>query len=109
MIIRNSRVPQWLSIVIDVYAIALWPFIFIRDEGDVTTVNHEKIHLRQQVELLIIGFYFLYAFYWLRSYLKQGDKARAYYDIPFEKEAYMFDGFPEYPEKRRRFNWWHLR
>ena len=105
MIIRNSRVPKWLSIVIDVYAIALWPFIFIRDEGDVTTVNHEKIHLRQQVELLIIGFYLLYGFYWLRSYLKQGDKAQAYYDIPFEKEAYAYDNDLKYLEKRKNYAW----
>ena len=105
MIIRNSKVPRWLSIVIDVYAITLWPFVFISDEGDVTTVNHEKIHLRQQVELLIIGFYLLYAFYWLRSYLKQGDKDQAYYDIPFEKEAYAFESDLNYLQKRHPCAW----
>ena len=52
MIIKNSKIPKWASIVIDVYAITLWPFVFIRDHGDEVTINHEKIHLRQQVELL---------------------------------------------------------
>ena len=29
MIIKNSKIPKWASIVIDVYAITLWPFVFI--------------------------------------------------------------------------------
>ena len=105
MIIRNSRVPQWLSIVIDAYAITLWPFIFIRDEGDPGTINHEKIHLRQQVELLIVGFYLLYAYYWLKGYLKHGDRVRAYYEIPFEKEAHTLDSDLNYLEKRQHYAW----
>ena len=105
MIIKNSRVPKWLSIVIDAYAITLWPFVFIRDEGDVQTINHEKIHLRQQLELLIVCFYLLYVFYWFRSYIKHGDKAKAYREIPFEKEAYAFDGDLTYLEKRKPYAW----
>jgi len=69
MIIKNSRIPKLASIVIDVYAITLWPFVFIRDHGDEVTINHEKIHLRQQVELLILGFYLLYGFFWLKRYI----------------------------------------
>ena len=105
MIIKNSKVPKWLSIVIDVYAIALWPFIFISDEGDDVTINHEKIHLRQQVELLIVGFYLLYALFWIKNLLKSGDKDKAYYDIPFEKEAYTMDNDLEYLRKRQHFAW----
>ena len=85
MVITNSKVPQYLSLVVNAYAIALWPFIFIRDEGNEVTINHEKIHLRQQAELLVIGFYILYGFYWLKSFVKYRDKVRAYYDIPFEQ------------------------
>jgi hypothetical protein len=37
--------------------IALFPFIFIRkpeDRENNILINHEKIHLRQQIELLVI-------------------------------------------------------
>ena len=106
MIIRNSRVPQLMSIVIDVYAITIWPFIFIRDEGDEKVITHEKIHLRQQVELGIVGFYILYAAFWLYYMYKLGDKRAAYYAIPFEREAYAGDFAGErYLEKRHNYEW----
>ena len=105
MIIKNSKVPKWASIVIDVYAIALWPFVFIRDEGNEVTINHEKIHLRQQVELLVVGFYILYGFYWLKSFVKSRDKDQAYYDIPFEKEAYTMQKDMTYLDNRSRYAW----
>ena len=109
MIIKNSKVPKWASIVIDVYAIALWPFVFIRDEGNEVTINHEKIHLRQQVELLVVGFYILYGFYWLKSFVKNRDKAQAYYDIPFEKEAYTMQKDMTYLDSRPRYSWLNFR
>ena len=105
MIIKNSKVPKWASIVIDVYAIALWPFVFIKDEGNEVTINHEKIHLRQQVELLVVGFYILYGFYWLKSFVKNRDKDQAYYDIPFEKEAYAMQKDMTYLDNRSRYAW----
>lgn len=105
MVITNSKVPQYLSLVVNAYAIALWPFIFIRDEGNEVTINHEKIHLRQQAELLVIGFYILYGFYWLKSFVKYRDKVRAYYDIPFEKEAYAAQNDMDYLAKRKFLAW----
>ena len=105
MVIKNSKIPQYLSLVINAYAIALWPFIFIRDEGNEVTINHEKIHLRQQVELLIVGFYLLYGLFWLKNLIKYGDKTRAYYDIPFEKEAYARQHNIDYLSERRLFAW----
>ena len=105
MIIKNSKIPKLLSIVIDVYAIALWPFVFIRDEGDDITINHEKIHLAQQRELLLIGFYVLYGGFWLYNLIKTRNKSDAYYKIPFEKEAYIRSNELNYLEKRKSFAW----
>ncbi len=106
MIIRNSRVPKMLSLVIDAYAVAIWPFIFIRDEGSERVIAHEKIHLRQQVELGIIGFYILYAAFWLFYMYKLRDKSAAYYAIPFEREAYAGDFSGEqYLKKRHNYEW----
>ncbi len=105
MIIKNSKVPKLMSIIIDVYAIALWPFVFIRDEGDEFTINHEKIHLAQQKELLLVGFYLLYGIFWLYNLIKTGNKNNAYYMIPFEKEAYIRSHELDYLEKRENFAW----
>ena len=46
------------------YGIALYPFILLRKEYRITRqiLRHEKIHLAQQLELLIIPFYLIYIF-----------------------------------------------
>ena len=54
----------------------------------ITTYNHEKIHLVQQRELWVVGFYLLYVWYWLKAKSKGLTGSEAYYAIPFEKEAY---------------------
>ena len=56
IVIKNSRIPKLLSWVINIRAITLFPFIIIKDEGDEKLINHESIHIKQQLELLVIGF-----------------------------------------------------
>ena len=56
VIVKNSKIPNLLSWVIDVYAITLWPFVFIRDDGNERTINHETIHIKQYNELFVVGF-----------------------------------------------------
>jgi hypothetical protein len=62
-------------------AIAIFPFIFIRKErrDDQKLINHERIHIRQQIELLFVGFILIY-------YIEMLFKG--YRNISFEKEAY---------------------
>ena len=60
IIIRNSIIPKLLSWIIDIRAITLFPFIFIKDNGDERLINHELIHIAQQKETLVLGFYILY-------------------------------------------------
>ena len=107
IIIENSRIPKFLSIFIDIWAITLCPFIICRGKMDEVTLNHEKIHIRQQAELLIVGFYVLYAYYWLKARLwyKLGNHA-AYMAIPFEGEAYALEEDMEYLQNRKWFAWW---
>ncbi len=40
-------------------AMAVWPFVFVRRDKDVTArdIRHEKIHCAQQLELLEVGFF----------------------------------------------------
>ena len=70
-----------------------------------TTKTHEIIHLHQQRELWLIGFYFLYVFYWVRGIARGKNSHDAYMDIPFEKEAYANEGNKIYPMLRERNAW----
>ena len=76
---------------------------------DEVTLNHEKIHLAQQKELWIIGFYLLYVYYWLRGKWKGEQSLIAYLNIPFEVEAYSNEAKPFYLIERKRHAWWRYR
>ena len=56
IIIKNSRLPKMLSWFMEVGGITLFPFIFIRGEGDERLIRHETIHIKQYAETLVIGF-----------------------------------------------------
>ena len=104
IIIQNSNIPKYLSIFINIYAITLYPFIICREEMDEVTLNHEKIHLAQQKELWIIGFYLLYVYYWLRGKWKGEQPLIAYLNIPFEIEAYTNESKKYYLLARKKYN-----
>lgn len=105
IIIQNSNIPKYLSIFISIYAITLFPFIISRDEMDEITIRHECIHIEQQRELLVIFFYVLYVWYWLRGKMSGMTNDEAYMNIPFEQEAYrkMYD--ENYLETREKHAW----
>lgn len=88
-------------------AIALYPFIFIRDKSLITPtrINHEKIHLRQQLELLVIPFYLLYLADYLFHLIRLKNKRQAYYAIRFEREAYENQHNLDYLASRKFFAW----
>lgn len=105
IVLQNSKIPVYLSIFIEIGAITLFPFIISRNEMSDTTLNHEKIHIEQQKELLVVFFYILYVAYWLKGKMSGMTNDEAYMNIPFEKEAYrkMYD--IEYLKKRERYAW----
>ena len=73
-------------------AITIFPFIFLIDrklKKDKVLLNHERIHIRQQLELLIIPFYIWYLIEFLIKLLKYKSRNIAYLNISFEKEAYQ--------------------
>lgn len=89
-----------------VRAITLAPFgIYFRDKRTVRskrTMNHEKIHWKQQLELLIIFFYVLYFLEWI---FKIFFTSNAYRNLSFEREAYKFDDDFEYLKNRKHYAW----
>ena len=103
---ENSKIPAMLSWFISIGAITLYPYIISRGEMDETTLNHEMIHIYQQKELAVIGFYVLDAGYWLKNKIfNKMDSSQAYYNIPFEREAYMNESNPEYLDTRKKMAW----
>ena len=87
--------------------LSLWPFIILKNSSlkkDATLLNHERIHLRQQQELLIIPFYFLYLLEGLIRFLIYFDAYKAYQNISFEREAYDNETNFYYLQERRPYN-----
>ena len=104
-VIISPRICKALSVFINVGAITLFPFIVSKEKMSDVTLNHEKIHIKQQAELLVIGFYALYVWYWCIALAKGLRGSEAYHAIPFELEAYAEQDNEDYLTKRKRFAW----
>ena len=89
MIIKVKKLP-W-----NIKAITIFPFIFTESKDNIT-LNHEKIHMKQQLEMLVI---FFYLWYFIEGAL------RDYRKISFEKEAYNNEENFDYLKKRKLFSW----
>lgn len=83
--------------------LTFYPFVFLADKDDKLNevfINHEKIHIRQQLELLIVPFYLWYFIEYLIRLLQFRNRKKAYYSISFEKEAYANEKDLEYLKSR---------
>ncbi|MDO5104979.1 hypothetical protein [Capnocytophaga sp.] len=100
IIINRHIVPRGYS------GITLFPFIFAKNKAlakNPVFINHEKIHLQQQKELLVIFFYFWYAIDFLVKLFIHKNWNTAYQNIIFEREAYNNDHNLNYLKTRKRF------
>ena len=83
--------------------VTLWPFIVMRTpelKEDIVFINHEKIHIRQQAEMLVLPFFIWYAVDYLIRLVQYRDNYVAYLNISFEREAYARECELRYLEKR---------
>ncbi len=81
----------------------LWPFIILRNgnlKNDLILMNHERIHLRQQVELLVIPFFVCYGIEFLIRLAQYKSRYKAYKNISFEREAYANETDLQYLKNR---------
>jgi len=111
IIVENSKIPVFLSkfAPIEIFALSFGIFIFCRDKLPDRTWRHEMIHYRQQKELLFVGQWYLYAYYYLKNLLRYKNGKQAYRENPFEREAYANDLNPLYLIKRKKFSWRNYR
>lgn len=87
--------------------ITLWPFIFIKNKElkrNSELLNHERIHLRQQLELFILPFYLWYITEYVLRCIKYRNLKKAYVNICFEREAYANEEDELYLKKRKFWN-----
>lgn len=85
------------------HAMALYPFIILKTntlKTDSVLINHERIHLRQQLELLVFPFYVFYALEFLCRLIQYKQWHEAYRAISFEREAYAKENSNEYLKQR---------
>lgn len=83
--------------------ITIFPFVILRDvknKMNLRLINHEKIHIRQQLELLIFPFFVWYFIEYLYRLYQFKDKNKAYRNIVFEREAYENEKDLNYIHKR---------
>lgn len=83
--------------------LTFFPFIILRnrsDKSNLILINHEKIHIRQQLELLILPFYILYFSDFLIKMIQYKDMNKAYRNIIFEREAYTKEKDLDYLKSR---------
>lgn len=91
-----------------VEGITLFPFVLAKRKQLVNNpvfINHERIHLHQQAELLVIPFYLLYLLFYLFNLIKYRNHRKAYRNIPFEREAYAKEEDLTYLHIRKWFGW----
>lgn len=83
--------------------LTVFPFIFLKDKAtkeNQIVIFHERIHLRQQLEMLWILFFLWYVIEFLIRWIKYKDAHRAYLNICFEREAYSNESNFDYLKKR---------
>jgi hypothetical protein len=72
--------------------LTLYPFVLLKyksDKENVVLLHHERIHIRQQIELLVIPFFVWYIMEFFVRLIQYKDRNLAYRNISFEREAYQ--------------------
>ena len=103
VVIVSPLFTKLMSVFIDVYAITVFPLIISKEKMDDVTLNHEKIHIEQQKELLVVFFYLLYAYYFIENYYFFRDTHMAYMMIPFEREIYVTMLITHLEEEKKKY------
>lgn len=88
-------------------AIAIWPFIILKNKDlkdDDVLINHEKIHLQQQKEMLWLLFFLWYLIEFLVKLIKYRKPMLSYRNLSFEREAYANENHKNFLNKRSFWN-----
>ena len=101
VIVAKYLIPKGYS------GMAVFPFILLKEKSYVsnnTMLQHEKIHLKQQIELLLVPFFVWYVAEFMIRLVQYKNKHLAYRNISFEREAYANESKKDFLKKRRFWN-----
>ncbi|WP_310559813.1 hypothetical protein [Flavobacterium sp.] len=87
--------------------LTLFPFVFVKyrlDKENSVFMNHERIHLRQQLEMLFFPFFIWYFMEFLLRWMHYKKFDVAYRNISFEREAYAKEKDLHYLKNRSIWN-----
>ena len=109
------KIGNWWFLGKNTIGLTLYPFIFLKkswvdkvsEDRLKKTINHEKIHIYQQLELLIIPFYIWYVLEFVLRLFSLSNFDKAYRNISFEREAYGNEKNEEYLTGRKFWNFRH--
>jgi hypothetical protein len=88
------------------HAITLFPFVFYNGKPlEEYEIRHEKVHLYQQLALLILLFYLLYLIFWIVGLVRYRNSFQAYQAIPFERSAYRLQSINKLSFRQSAFDW----
>lgn len=102
---KIKPVNKFLNIFLSdrIIGITLCPFgIYLRKFNSIV-INHESIHWKQQVEMLIIFFYLWYLIEFLIKTITT--VGHGYENLSFEREAYNNERNLNYLSERKPFSW----
>jgi hypothetical protein len=83
--------------------LTIFPFVFVKhqyDKKNTVFIHHERIHIRQQLELLIFPFLIWYFIEFIIRLMQYKKWSVAYRNISFEKEAYANEKNLDYLKSR---------
>lgn len=100
IILVNKLLPSGIR------GMAIFPFIFVNDKkllNNKVLINHEKIHIKQQIEMLIVFFYLWYGLEYVVKFFTTAKDV--YRDLSFEREAYENERNLDYLKNRKAYAW----
>ena len=83
--------------------LAVFPFVVLRERNAqdyLVLMNHERIHLRQQIELLVLPFFVIYGLDYLVKLIRYRNRNLAYRNVVFEREAFENENDLSYLKSR---------
>lgn len=84
--------------------LSVYPFVIVSERKyceNTIFINHEKIHIRQQIEMLVLPFFIWYVLEYFVRLIQYKNRNLAYRNISFEREAYESESDLNYLKKRR--------
>lgn len=102
IIVKNKIIPFGNYTTINLFGILFTKSDYLSP----MTINHERIHTKQMLELLIVGYYLWYIIEYIIVRFCHRKQNAAYHDISFEEEAHNNDTNLHYLDNRKHFAWW---